>query len=134
MGSLCEFIYIDPYEDKRGILKKIIMKSQIQDSSQIEEVYLLYSHQNSVRGNHYHKKTSEYFTVVSGKAQVALKDLSKEVSEGFYISANDNIVLRVPPYMIHAFKNEDNDPLIILVVSSKEYSEFDTDTYIEEIL
>ncbi len=134
MGSLCEFINIDPYVDKRGILKKIIMKSQLQTISQVEEVYLLYSNQNSVRGNHYHKKTFEYFAVVSGTAKVLLKDLSKELSEEFSISATDNIVLGVPPYIIHALKNEDNHPLIILVVSSKEYSESDTDTYIEEIL
>jgi len=134
MGKLGEFINIDPYQDKRGMLKKIIMKSQLQDSSEVGEVYLLYSNHNSVRGNHYHKNTFEYFTVISGRAKVALKDLSQGVHEEFYMSADDNVVLKIPPYMVHAFKNEYIDPLIILAVSTKEYSESDTDTYIEEIL
>jgi dTDP-4-dehydrorhamnose 3,5-epimerase len=134
MGKLGEFINLDPYQDKRGMLKKIIKKSQLSDNIEIGEVYLLYSNQNSVRGNHYHKNTIEYFTVVSGKAKVALKDLSKGVREEFYMSADDNVVLKIPPYVVHAFNNEYTDPLIILAVSSKEYSESDTDTYNEEIL
>lgn len=134
MGRLGEFINLDPYQDKRGMLKKIIKKSQLSDSIEIGEVYLLYSNQNSVRGNHYHKNTIEYFTVVSGKAKVALKDLSQGVREEFYMSAHDNVVLKIPPYVVHAFNNEYIDPLILLAVSSKEYSESDTDTYIEEIL
>ncbi len=134
MGRLGEFININPYQDKRGMLKKIIMKSQLQESSEIGEVYLLYSNQNSVRGNHYHKKTYEYFTIISGSAKVALKDLFQGECEEFYMSAEDNVVLMVPPYTVHAFKNEFINPLIILTVSTKEYSEYDTDIYIEEIL
>jgi dTDP-4-dehydrorhamnose 3,5-epimerase-like enzyme len=134
MGRLGEFINIDPYQDKRGMLKKIIKKSQLQESSEVGEVYLLYSNQNSIRGNHYHKKTYEYFTIISGRAKVALKDLSQGICEEFYMSADDNVVLKIPPYMVHAFKNEYINPLIILAVSSKEYSDSDTDTYIEEIL
>ncbi|SDK54373.1 dTDP-4-dehydrorhamnose 3,5-epimerase [Natronincola ferrireducens] len=134
MERLCDLINIDPYEDQRGMLKKIIMKSQLQDSGEVGEVYLLYSNPNSVRGNHYHKKTFEYFTIVSGKAKVALKDLSNGVREEFYLSSNDNIVLKIPPYMVHAFKNEDHQQLIILAVSSKEYSQSNPDTYVKEIL
>lgn len=134
MKGLYELIKIDPYEDKRGILKKIIMKSRLQDSTEVGEVYLLYSNQNSVRGNHYHKKTIEYFTIVSGRARVALKNNIGNTHEEFYLTASDNVVLKVPADIVHAFKNEDIHPLVILVVSSQEYSASETDTYVNKII
>lgn len=129
-----ELISIKPFEDKRGSLKKIIMKSQLEENEQIEEVYLLYSESGSVRGNHYHKKTLEYFVVVSGRAKMALKNLDTGIVEELYISAEDHVVLKVPPQVVHAFKNEEDYPLIILAVSSKEYNKLDTDTFPLEIL
>jgi hypothetical protein len=35
MGRLGEFINLDPYQDKRGMLKKIIKKSQLSDRGSI---------------------------------------------------------------------------------------------------
>nr|WP_304220167.1 WxcM-like domain-containing protein [Fredinandcohnia onubensis] len=124
-----ELISIKPFEDKRGSLKKIIMKSQLEENEQIEEVYVLYSECDSVRGNHYHKKTLEYFVVVSGRAKVALKNLDSGMVDELYISAEDHVVLKVPPQVVHAFKNEEDYPLILLAVSSKEYNKLDTDTF-----
>jgi dTDP-4-dehydrorhamnose 3,5-epimerase len=129
-----ELISIQPFEDKRGSLKKIVMKSQLEENVQIEEVYLLYSEKGSVRGNHYHKKTLEYFVIVSGKAKVALKNLDTGTLEEINISSSDNLILKVTPYVVHAFKNEGDLPLIMLAVSSKEYNKLDTDTFIMEIL
>jgi dTDP-4-dehydrorhamnose 3,5-epimerase len=129
-----ELISIQPYEDKRGSLKKILMKSQLEGNKQIEEVYLLYSENGSVRGNHYHKKTLEYFVIVSGKAKVALKNLDTGILEEINISSSDNLILKVPPYVVHAFKNEEDLPLIMLAISSKEYNKLDTDTFKMEIL
>ncbi|MEH7108865.1 polysaccharide biosynthesis C-terminal domain-containing protein [Bacillus sp. JJ1764] len=129
-----ELIPIKPFEDKRGSLKKILMKSQLKENEKIEEVYLLYSEKGSVRGNHYHKKTLEYFVVVSGKAKVALKNLDTGILKELYISAEDNVVLKVPPQVVHAFKNEEAQQLIMLAISSKEYNELDTDTFPMDIL
>ncbi|WP_430510130.1 WxcM-like domain-containing protein [Gottfriedia solisilvae] len=129
-----ELISIRPFVDKRGSLKKIVMKSQLAEYIQIEEVYLLYSEKGSVRGNHYHKKTLEYFVIVSGKAKVALKNLETGTLEEINISSSDNLILKVTPYVVHAFKNEGDLPLIMLAVSSKEYNKLDTDTFNMEIL
>ncbi|MDF2903344.1 MAG: dTDP-4-dehydrorhamnose 3,5 epimerase [Bacillus sp. (in: firmicutes)] len=129
-----ELISVQPFEDKRGSLKKILMKSQLKENDQIEEAYLLYSEQGSVRGNHYHKKTLEYFVIVSGKAKVAMRNLDTGIFEEIYISSSDNFILKVPPNVVHAFKNEEELPLIMLAISTKEYNKFDTDTFKMEIL
>lgn len=119
---------IIPFEDPRGVLKKIVMQSQLKND-RLEEVYLIYTLQGGVRGNHYHKVTLEYFTVVSGRAVIALKDLSTGISGRWHVSADDNKVIKVPPGVVHAFKNEAKEPLVILAVSTKEYNSSDTDTF-----
>lgn len=129
-----ELIHIQPFEDKRGSLKKILMISQLKEDEKIEEIYVLYSNQGSVRGNHYHKKTLEYFSVISGTAKVALKNLDTGAFEEMIMSGGSNVILRVPPNVVHAFKNEEEEPFIMLAISSKEYNKLDTDTFPMEIL
>ncbi|TDL66656.1 hypothetical protein E2R56_21600 [Rhodococcus qingshengii] len=129
-----ELIAIQPFEDKRGSLKKVIMKSQLKENEQIEEAYLLYSEKGSVRGNHYHKKTLEYFVIVSGIAKVALMNLETKTFEEINISSSDNMILKVPPNVVHAFKNVEDLPLIMLAISTREYNKLDTDTFPMEIL
>lgn len=134
MENWYELIHIRPFEDKRGSLKKMLMISQLKEDEKIEEIYVLFSNQGSVRGNHYHKKTLEYFSVISGKAKVALKNLDTCAFEEIIMSAGSNVILRVPPNVVHAFKNEEDEPFIMLAISSKEYNKMDTDTFPMEIL
>lgn len=134
MEKWYELIHIEPFEDKRGSLKKMLMSSQLKKDEKIEEIYVLFSNKGSVRGNHYHKKTLEYFSVISGKVKVALQNLDTGAFEEVIMSAANNFILRVPPNVVHAFKNEEEQPLIILAIASKEYNKLDTDTFPMAIL
>ena len=129
MENWFELIHIKPYEDMRGSLKKLLMISQLNEDEKIEEIYVLFSNQGSVRGNHYHKETLEYFSVISGKAKVALKNLETGAFEEMILSASNNIILKVPPNVVHAFKNEEEEPFIMIAISSKEYNKDATDTF-----
>lgn len=132
MDELFELISIHPYEDKRGSLKKILKRSQI--NVDIEEIYLLYSNENSIRGNHYHKNTDEYFTIVSGTGRIALRGVNGGQSAELTLSSGDNLVLKVPANTAHAFKSQTDQPLIMLAISSREYNELDKDTFMMSIL
>lgn len=129
MADSFELLEIQPFEDYRGQLKKILTKSMLKDEQEIQEVYVLFSNKDAVRGNHYHTRTTEYFTVLSGEALIVFAD--SDLNDVVYVNikAEDNVSVKVNPYTIHAFKNESEEPLIILAVSLKEYSETDTDTY-----
>jgi dTDP-4-dehydrorhamnose 3,5-epimerase len=129
MENWYELIHFQTFGDKRGSLKKLLMKSKLKEDEKIEEIYVLFSNQGSVRGNHYHKETLEYFSVISGKVRVALKNLDTGAFEEIIMSANNNVILKVPPYVVHAFKNEEEEPFIMLAISSKEYNKNDTDTF-----
>lgn len=123
-----ELLTLNPYQDERGMLKKVLMISQM-EGEQIEEVYLLYSAPGSVRGNHYHKKTVEYFTVVQGTAQAVLMDMATGQRMTMEITAQDDKVLKVPAGVAHAFVNPKDQELILLAISSAQYDSLNTDTY-----
>jgi dTDP-4-dehydrorhamnose 3,5-epimerase-like enzyme len=129
-----ELTHIRPFKDKRGCLKKMLMISQLKEDERIEEVYVLFSNQGSVRGNHYHKETLEFFSVISGKAKVALKNLETGAFEELILSASNDVILKVPPNVVHAFKNEEEEPFVMLAISSREYNKDDTDTFPMKII
>ncbi len=129
MGKGYELIGIKTHIDYRGQLKKAAVKSMLELGQEIEEVYVLYSEKGTVRGNHYHKKTIEYFTVLSGEALIAIGDINLNTIEIKKLKADDNQALRIDPYTVHAIKNESEVPLIVLAVSLKEYTDADTDTF-----
>jgi len=124
-----ELVKIEPFQDARGYLKKTFKKGFLATNSQIAEVYILYSCKGSVRGNHYHKKNTEGFFIIKGTAKVAIKNVKTGFNEEFEINESDNLLVVVPPYIAHAFKNEKDIELVILAVATKEYDPIDNDTY-----
>ena len=129
MNSGYEQLIILPFQDYRGQLKKLAQKSKLDEDQEIEEVYVLYSNKNTVRANHFHKKTIEFFTVISGEAKMAFSEIDKSNIDIITIKASDNITIKVYPNTVHTIKNESEVPLIILAVSLKEYKPQDTDTF-----
>lgn len=127
-----ELILVKPYVDSRGMLLKIFRHSQLREGN-VGEIYVLYTNPGCIRGNHYHKLTLEYFAVLSGAASIALKNIDTGDLEMMELTAWDNRILKVPPGIAHALKNETELPLIILAVSTREYDEHDPDTYMAEI-
>lgn len=129
-----KLIKIKPFEDERGSLKKVFKKNFIDIDSQVEEAYVLYSHKGSVRGNHYHKINTECFFIISGTAKVAIKNIKTGYYDEMEIDYKDNVLIIIPPFIVHAFKNETDKELIILAVATKEYDPVEDDTYKEDIL
>lgn len=129
MSNKYEIIKIIPYNDKRGSLKKVLKKSGLDLSETVEEVYVLYTEKGCVRGNHYHKQNIEYFCVIKGTATIALKPADSKNMELLKISCNDNLVIKVPAYVAHAFRNDEDEQLIILAIGLRQYDEGDKDTY-----
>lgn len=129
MAGSYEIIKIDAYEDFRGELKKVFKKTMLSDHKSIEEIYVLYTNKGGIRGNHYHKRNIEFFTVLKGIATIALKDLEKGEADFLRVSASDDIVIKVPENVVHGFRNDEEEDLIILAAASSQYDPKDTDTY-----
>ena len=134
MAGRYEIIRINPYEDARGELKKVFKKNNLDNNRIIEEIYVLYTKKDCVRGNHYHSKNVEFFTVIKGAATIAVKDLETHETDVFRVSSEDNIVIKIPENVAHGFKNEEEEELIILAAASREYEPEETDTFALQLL
>ncbi|WP_152966092.1 hypothetical protein [Pseudobacteroides cellulosolvens] len=55
--------------------------------------------------------------------------METEDFETVKISSDDNIIVKVPVNVVHAFKNDTDQPMVMLAVSSREYNPDDDDTY-----
>lgn len=126
-GPSWELILLSPFVDSRGSLKKVLQQSRL--DSDIREAYLLFTNPGAIRGNHYHRTTLEYFFVVQGTGAIALQGPGEEAPRVMEVSAEDNLLLKVPPGTAHAFKNKGEGQLIILALSTQEYSKEDPDTF-----
>lgn len=124
-----ELIPMKTFKDYRGTLKKVFNKNSLQEALGAEEAYVLYTEKGCIRGNHYHKQNTEYFCVLSGTATVALKSLENEETALLKVDCKDNIIIRVPVNVVHAFRNDWDEQLIILAVALKQYEQDTPDTY-----
>ncbi len=129
MKSRYEVITISPYKDGRGELKKVFTMDMLGADESVEEIYVLYTKGNSVRGNHYHKKNVEFFSVIKGTATIALRDLETDSTDVFRASSKDNIVIKVPENTAHGFRNDEEEELVILAAATRQYEPGDTDNY-----
>ena len=61
------------FRDTRGIIADVIYKNQINHIGYIS------SKKNSIRGNHYHKKTTQYNFVLDGVVIITLNKKTKKI-------------------------------------------------------
>ncbi len=134
MAGRYEIMTINPYKDTRGELKKIFTKALLDSDREIEEIYVLYTKKGCIRGNHYHKKNLEFFSVMKGTATIVLKDLENGESELLIVSAEDDIVIKVPENVAHGFRNDEDEELVILAAATHQYCPEEADTYAFELI
>ena len=94
--------------DKRGHLVVFLGSRNLpDDAKKFGQIYFItFSGKGVVRGNHYHKKWREWFGLIDGKIEVALRDFKTGKSKKIILdSRSDEYVrLEVGPYVTHSFK------------------------------
>lgn len=120
------------FSDQRGelivFLKKCELPSKKKTFGQI--YFVTFSKKGTVRGNHYHKKWTEWFGIVEGKVEVILEDVkTKERSTFIFDSKEDKYVrLNIGPNIAHSFKSLSKYAALLNYADS-EWSSNDTIHY-----
>ena len=87
------------YNDDRGKIYGIL------NNFSIEEINFIDTYKGTIRGNHYHKKTTEIIFIIDGNVKVIYQSISKKVElegKGSIIVRKNDIFL-IEPYIIHTF-------------------------------
>ena len=123
------------YTDERGDLVVFLKRNDLPGiENEFGQIYFVtFTDKGVVRGNHYHKKWREWFGVVQGKLQVALKDIKTGEMIELVLDGNKHLYTRleIGPNIVHAFKSITKNASLLNYANSPWSSE---DTFKEIIL
>lgn len=108
------------FQDKRGVIIDLIEKTNINAITYITQK------KNSIRGNHYHKKTTQWTYILSGEVVLITKKKFKKKSKN--IMKKGDLILTEKSEQ-HAIKALTNSEMLIFTKGPRGGKEYESDTY-----
>jgi len=108
------------FQDKRGVIVDLIEKTSINAITYITQK------KNSIRGNHYHKKTIQWTYILSGKVVLVTKKNNKKKIK--IIMKKGDLILTEKNEQ-HAIKALCNSEMLIFTKGPRGGKEYESDTY-----
>ena len=85
------------------------------------------------RGNHFHTRKIERFTVIKGKARIQLRKIGTDEVLDFYLDGNEPSYVDMPIWYTHNITNIGEEELYTQFWINEWYNPEDGDTYFEEV-
>jgi dTDP-4-dehydrorhamnose 3,5-epimerase-like enzyme len=108
------------YEDERGTIRDILFNEVI------EHVTIISSKKGAIRGNHYHKHTSQYTYVIKGSFKVISQMRDEQIEVGI-IKQND--LLFTPPMVKHVLISLEDSEILALTRGPRGGKSYESDTF-----
>lgn len=125
------------HADPRGWLLKAVQPEHVRGAP-FGEIYVVGFAPGVIRANHYHHRTTEWFTVLRGEGDLVLAavDAAGQTRDSARIrlGVEEPVVVRVPPRVAHAIQNRGDEELILLAFADQPYSPDDPDTVTHVVL
>ena len=116
-------VNLQSHKDERGKISDIFYKQNIQHSALID------SKPNIIRGNHYHKETTQHMLITQGSLEYRYKNLNDE-DDAKMIKLEIGDYISTPPYEIHAMKiSENGNQFIVFSEGLRGGSDYEKDTF-----
>lgn len=115
--------------DTRGWFLKIITGKEDNLPQYTGEIYTVYAESGLSRGGHYHKKASEWFTLLKGEARLYLSDIQNDEHLILNLDSNNPTTIFIPPYIAHQFEASRETAFLLLAYTDKLYDPEDTIQY-----
>ena len=111
------------FKDKRGFVSDIFYKKNIQ------HVAVIKSKPNVRRGDHFHKKTTQWILITKGSLEYWYKKLnSKQKPKKKKLKYGD--LLETPPNEMHALKiGKNGNEFIVFTLGKRGGRDYESDTY-----
>ncbi len=111
--------------DERGRLMEILRRDD-ECFTQFGQAYITTVYPGVVKAWHYHKVQHDNFAVVAGMVQIALYDAREDSpTRGevnvFHVGIYNPMLIHVPPFVYHGFKNVGTDEAIVLNLPTEVY-------------
>lgn len=113
------------HEDQRGMFVETVklgIGGQVSFSTTVPGI---------TRGNHYHTRKIERFTVIRGKARIQLRKIGTDEVLDFYLDGNEPAYVDMPVWYTHNITNIGEEELYTQFWINEWYDPNDGDTYFE---
>ena len=107
------------HKDSRGEIFDILQNVEISAVTLVSFV------KNSVRGNHFHKKTTQWNYVHSGEIEFVVK-INDLITRGVLKQGD---LLRIDPNEVHAMKAGEDSIIYVFTLGPRGGKEYESDTY-----
>jgi dTDP-4-dehydrorhamnose 3,5-epimerase-like enzyme len=130
MSRLDEITFIPRrlLKDPRGWFLKVIDGKEPSLPPRTGEIYLTSAEPGQARGNHFHRHTAEWFTVVRGRARLIAQDPATGERRTWTLNAETPQTVFVPAGVGHVFVNPEDaaEAFILLAYADALYDPNDT--------
>ncbi|MBN2071284.1 MAG: dTDP-4-dehydrorhamnose 3,5-epimerase family protein [Candidatus Krumholzibacteriota bacterium] len=119
--------------DERGRLMEIL-RSDDSEFTTFGQVYMTTCYEGVVKGWHFHKKQTDYMTVISGMMKIVLYDSREdsatfgEVNE-FFAGTHNPVRVQIPPGVCHGFKCVSPGEAVVINTVTENYNYDDPDEF-----
>ena len=114
---------LEIHKDNRGVIVDLFYNKNI------NHVAVIQSEPNAIRGNHYHKETTQHMLMTKGSLEYWYKPTeSKEKAK--VIVAEDGDIISTGPYEIHALKiGPEGNEFIVFSEGKRGGKDYESDTF-----
>lgn len=119
---------LEIHQDDRGVIADVFYNTNI------EHVAIISSEPNVLRGNHYHKETTQYMLMIKGSLEYWYKPVGDEESKMYLCKIGD--LIKTEPYEIHALQiTDEGNEFIVFTQGKRGGMDYEKDTYrVESII
>jgi len=110
------------FKDKRGVITDLFYKKNI------NHVAIIKSKKGVRRGDHYHKKTTQYMYITKGELEYWYKKGGSK-KKARKILLKKGYLVETPPNEMHALKITKNNEFVVFTTGKRGGKDYETDTY-----
>jgi dTDP-4-dehydrorhamnose 3,5-epimerase len=134
--SMIKDVCIKPLKmipDERGFLMEIL-RSDDEVFRKFGQIYLTVGYPGVVKGWHYHKIQTDFFSVIKGTMKVVLYDNREnspthgDVNE-FFMGELNPLLITIPPLVVHGMKAIGSTPGYVINCPTEPYNPAQPDEY-----
>lgn len=117
----------DRFEDRRGIIQDLPLQPLLNmfGSTIIDGVTHIFTRAGAVRGNHIHKRTTQWTYILSGRMLVAGKHVAVD---GVPVEFGAGTMLCEPAGIAHAWRALEDTTVLVFTRGPRTGEDYETDT------
>lgn len=118
-------------EDERGRLFEVFKESEVGRSFK-GQVFIATTKPGKTRGLHFHKRKTEWYSVLRGKAKLTIINNETKEEKFYNMNGKNPQVVEIPPKHFHFIKNIGKSDMQLLVYVDEVFNSENPDTFTED--